>query len=101
MAQPVKVAKVSEIPSGAGRTVEVNGKKIALFNVAGRFEAMADACLHRAGPLGEGSLEAGIVTCPWHHWTYEAATGKCLTKPGAALAKYPVTVEGDDILIEA
>ena len=101
MAQPTKVAKTADIPPGSGRTVEAGGKKIALFNVAGKFEAMDDACLHRAGPLGEGTLEAGIVTCPWHHWTYEAATGKCLTKPGAALTKYPVKVEGDDVLIEA
>ena len=101
MPQPTKVAKVSDIPPGTGKSLEVNGKKVAVFNVGGKFEAIDDTCIHRGGPLGEGSLDGVIVTCPWHHWTYEVTTGKCLTKPGAAVPKYPVKVEGDDIVVEA
>jgi nitrite reductase (NADH) small subunit len=57
MAGFVKVAKTSEIAPGQGKLVEVNGKKIALFNVEGSFYVIDDTCTHRGGPLSEGVLE--------------------------------------------
>ena|SRR5271170_4775913 len=101
MAEFIKVAKVADVAPGQGMTVEAAGQKIALFNVAGRFEATSDVCLHQSGPLGEGTLEGPVVTCPWHHWQYDVTTGVCKTKPGASLRKFAVKVEGDDVLVEA
>jgi Rieske Fe-S protein len=66
MAGFVKVAKTGEIAPGQGKQVEVNGKKIALFNVEGSFYVIDDTCTHRGGPLSEGALEGKKVTCPWH-----------------------------------
>jgi nitrite reductase/ring-hydroxylating ferredoxin subunit len=45
--------------------VEVQGKKIALFNLDGKFHAIDNTCTHRGGPLSEGELEGDEVTCPW------------------------------------
>lgn len=101
MAEFTKVAKTAEIPAGTGKTVEAGGRKIGLFNVGGRFEAVSDTCLHRGGPLGEGTLEGTVVTCPWHHWKYDVATGDCKMKPGAKVEKFAVKVEGDDVLVAA
>ena len=56
MAGFVKVAKTGEIAPGQGEQVEVNGKKIALFNVEGSFYVIDDTCTHRGGPLSEGAL---------------------------------------------
>jgi len=51
MADFVKVAKTNEIEPGQARVVDVNGKRIALFNVDGQFFALDNTCTHRGGPL--------------------------------------------------
>ena len=100
MASFVKVARRDEIADGSGKTVEVAGKKIALFNAAGNFYAIADSCVHRGGPLGEGELEGTLVTCPWHGWQYDVTTGCNTDDSKIQVASFPVRLEGDDILVE-
>lgn len=95
----VKVAQTSEIPTGEGRSFEVEGKTVAVFNVNGRFFAIDNTCVHRGGPLGEGYLENQVVTCPWHGWQYDVTTGQCAGNPAAKVPQYPLKVEGADILV--
>lgn len=95
----IKVATQSEIAPGTSKCVEANGKAIALFNVNGNFYALDDTCPHRGGPLSEGFVEDGVVTCPWHGWQFQLATGDCLTDPSTAQNKYEVKIEGNDVLI--
>jgi nitrite reductase/ring-hydroxylating ferredoxin subunit len=78
----VKVAKTDEVAPGQGKLVEVNGKKIALFNVEGSFYAIDDACSHLGGPLAEGFLDGNEVTCPWHGARFDITTGEVLRPPG-------------------
>ncbi len=99
MASFVRVAATAEIPAGQGKTVEVGGKKIALFNCDGTFYAIDDTCKHRGGPLGEGELEGTTVTCPWHGWTYDVTTGVSPDDADCAVDKYEVRVEGDDVMV--
>lgn len=99
MAEFVKVAKKSDVPPGQGKTVEVAGEPVALFNVGGTLHAIHNTCLHRQGPLGEGELDGATVTCPWHGWQYDVTTGKNLMNPEVGVKKYEVKVEGEDILI--
>ncbi|MFQ5896235.1 MAG: Rieske (2Fe-2S) protein [Nitrospinota bacterium] len=94
-----KAASASEIAPGTGCTAEVNGKEVALFNVGGTFYAIDNTCIHQGGPLGEGELEGNIVTCPWHEWQYDVTTGE-LAEGGEGVKKYPVKVEGDDVLVD-
>jgi len=94
-----RVADKSEIPAGQGKTVEVDGKRIAIFNVKGRFYAIDDSCAHQGGPLGEGELDGTIVTCPWHAWMYDVTTGQNTDDPELAVAKYEVQVQGTSILV--
>jgi nitrite reductase (NADH) small subunit len=101
MAEFVKVCKLSDIPPGSGRTVDVKGKPVAVFNVDGALHAISDTCLHRGGPLGEGELEGTTVICPWHGWRYDVTTGANDMNPSLVLERYQVKVEGDDVLIEA
>jgi NAD(P)H-dependent nitrite reductase small subunit len=96
----VKVAKVSEISPGRGKTVTAGGRELALFNVGGTFFAIDDACRHRGGSLGEGELDGEIVTCPLHAWTYDVKSGECFDDPECAVERYTVKVEGDDVLVE-
>ena len=99
MADFQKVARVEEIPSGQGKVVEIAGRKIALFNVGGKFHAVDNTCLHRGGPLGEGHLQDKVVNCPWHHWGFDVTTGVCETNPDFKLETFPVKVEGEEILV--
>jgi nitrite reductase/ring-hydroxylating ferredoxin subunit/uncharacterized membrane protein len=55
------------------RTVE-GVRVMVATNEEGRF-ALADRCSHRGGPLSEGSLDGGCVTCPWHGSQFELVTG--------------------------
>lgn|SRR5512143_1481931 len=99
MANFVRVAATSEVPAGQGKTVEVDGKQIALFNVDGTFYAIDNTCKHRGGPLGEGELDGMNVICPWHGWTYNVTNGECLDEPDCHVDKYDVRVEGADVLV--
>ena len=95
----VKVCKVSDIPAGEGRTVPCGEEEVAVFNVNGQFYAVQNTCPHRGGPLGEGSLEGTIVTCPWHGWQFDVASGSSPVNPSARVQKYPVKIEGENISI--
>ena len=101
MSEFVKVAAKSEIEPGSAKKVEVGGKEIALFNIGGNFYAVDDTCQHQGGPLSEGACDETVVTCPWHGWQYDVATGACLTNPAVSQTKHDVKVEGDDILVSA
>jgi len=100
MADFVKVCKTSDIPVGSGRTVDVKGTSVALFNVEGAFYAINDTCMHRGGPLGEGEVDGKIVICPWHGWRFDVTTGANEFNPSLAVEKYEVKVEGDDLWVE-
>lgn len=100
MAEFVKVASASEISDGSGKTVNVRGRKIAVFNAGGSFYAIDDACRHRGGPLGEGEVYGTRVVCPWHGWEYEFSTGCNVDDPAMKLSCFAVKVEGGDVLVE-
>ena len=99
MGEFVEVAKVEDIPPGRAQIVVVAGHPVALFNDGGTFHALENTCLHRGGPIGEGVLEDGIVTCPWHGWQYHAGTGENTVNPAARLRTYRVRVDGDAVLV--
>jgi 3-phenylpropionate/trans-cinnamate dioxygenase ferredoxin component len=100
MATFVKVARSDELASGQSKLVEVNHKRIALFNADGRYYAVDDTCPHRGGPLSEGELEGGAVVCPWHGALFDLATGAVKRFPAAVgVATYEVRVEGGEIAI--
>ncbi len=95
----VDVAAVSEIDPGTAKTVVVQGHAVALFNIEGTFYAMSNVCLHRGGPLADGIVDGGAVTCPLHGWEYDVRTGRNLANPAARLKTYAVRVDGGRILV--
>lgn len=101
MSKLVKVAEVHEILPGAGKTVQAEGRSIALFNVAGTFYAIDDTCSHVGGPLGDGELAGEVVSCPWHGAKFNVKTGDVLGPPARkAVRGFPVQVQGNDVLVE-
>ena len=94
------VAEVAEIPEGQGRVIEVQGRTIALFQSGGKFFALDNTCPHRGGPLGDGMLMGTAVTCPWHGWQFDCATGKSTRNPTVGVAVHPTSVEGGTVYVE-
>jgi nitrite reductase (NADH) small subunit len=96
----LRAAKKDEVPAGSIREFQLEGKVVAVANVAGKLFAINNVCLHRGGPLGQGELDRQIVTCPWHGWQYDVTTGKLATNPAVGVETYPVEVRGEDIFID-
>lgn len=101
MGKVVKVGSVKDIPPGSAKLVEAEGKRIAVFNVGGRYYAIDDACLHQGGPLSEGELEGEVVTCPWHGSKFNVTTGAVLSPPArSGVNRYPVRESGGVLSVE-
>jgi nitrite reductase (NADH) small subunit len=88
----VAVADASSLAPGQCCAVEVRGRRLALFNIEGRFYGIDDRCPHRAGPLSQGHLEGFDLWCPMHAWNFDIRTGACKTNPERPVHSYPVEV---------
>ncbi len=96
----ITVAQVTEIPPGSGRTVDVHGVWIALFNIDGTFYAIDNSCPHAGGPLGEGKIrDGGIVECPWHGWRFNVLTGQRVENPNFEVPCCQVRVVGTEVQV--
>ena len=101
MAEFIRVADAGEFAPGQAKCVEVAGRKIALFNVAGSFYAIDDTCTHRGGSLSEGEVAGEEVTCHLHGAVYNVKTGAVLGPPAPnGVGSYPVRVQGSDVEVE-
>jgi nitrite reductase (NADH) small subunit len=96
----VYAAKTRDIAPGQVREIQLDGITIALANVGGQFHALSNTCVHRGGPLGQGSLQGNVVTCPWHAWTFDVTSGKVLGSPSAGVDRYPVELRGEDVYVD-
>jgi nitrite reductase/ring-hydroxylating ferredoxin subunit/DMSO/TMAO reductase YedYZ heme-binding membrane subunit len=66
---------VADIPENRARIVFLSGERVAIFKYAGKISAVSNVCQHQNGPLGEGRIVAGCITCPWHGYQYVPETG--------------------------
>ena len=71
----VEVCRVDEIPDHRARIVSLSGERVAIFKYDGKISALSNVCQHQNGPLGEGKIIDGCVTCPWHGFQYLPASG--------------------------
>jgi 3-phenylpropionate/trans-cinnamate dioxygenase ferredoxin subunit len=100
MAELFKVATRSELPPGGKKLVEVDGRPVAVFNVAGAYYAIDDVCTHDGGPLAEGVLDGAEIQCPRHGARFDVRTGAALCLPAfEPVTAHRVEVRGDDILV--
>lgn len=87
----VSVARVDDVAPGKAKEIQVNGRRIALFNVDGAFYACDDECPHVGFSLAEGDLDGAKVVCFGHGWGFDLATGACDAAP-AEVQVYPVQI---------
>ncbi|WP_411030300.1 thiamine pyrophosphate-binding protein [Spongiimicrobium sp. 3-5] len=88
-----------DLPEGRVKTVTVNHKGICLTHFKGKFSALDNKCPHQGGPLGEGSIENGLLRCPWHGWDFDPCTG---LPPGGyddGVQTFPTKEENGSILV--
>ena len=99
-AEYVAVATKDELPNGARKLLEIDGRPIAVFNVAGEYYAIADVCSHDDGPVAEGDLYDYEIECPRHGAHFDVRDAKVLSFPAIVdIPAYPVKVEGEEILV--
>jgi nitrite reductase/ring-hydroxylating ferredoxin subunit len=96
----VKVGSLSALPAGAVMEAQVGDGTYAVCNAAGEVHALDGICPHAGGPLGQGALHGTTLVCPWHAWEYDCRSGANEMDEGLQVAKLPVKIQGDDILID-
>ncbi|WP_299766772.1 thiamine pyrophosphate-dependent enzyme [uncultured Dokdonia sp.] len=103
MATTKKWYKVLEnknvLPEGRVQTVTAGHQGVCLTHYDGKFSALDNKCPHQGGPLGEGSIENGMLRCPWHGWDFHPCTG---LPPGGyddGIKTFEVKEEGDVIFV--
>lgn len=95
----------------AGRTDDIEEKRaiiialkgderVAIFKYDGKLSAIVNACAHQNGPLGEGRIMDGCVTCPWHGYQYRPEDGRAPAPFTERIATYNLKLEGDTILLD-
>ena len=71
----VATCRTDELEESQGKVVVADGKRLALFRQDGKIFGLSNVCRHQGGPIGEGRMVDGCVTCPWHGWQYKAEDG--------------------------
>ena len=86
--------KLSEIPVGGIKPLELGGEKIIVSRQGGVVTCFQNACAHLGMAIHDGEIEDGIITCPYHQFRYDLATGECLTAPTVQLQAHAVRIVG-------
>jgi len=94
------IVPVTQLPPGERLFVEIEGKPIVLFNLAGQLFAIGDLCTHDHAPLGDGEVEGEQIVCPRHGARFDIRTGRVLALPAVEdIPAYPVRVRAGMIEI--
>jgi len=94
------VGPLKLLPPGTAIQVDIDGNAVAVCNVDGTLHAIDGVCPHSGGPLGHGTLDGPILTCPFHSWEFDCRTGASLADEDFHVATYPVKVEHGEILVD-
>lgn len=94
-----RAASTEELqPEGLGHSVEIGGKRIALFKWEGRVFALEDHCPHFGFPLSEGVVQRGEVICSWHGWRVSLSDGRTAV-PNACAARFECEVRHNEVWV--
>ena len=95
----VEVCKVDRIPEKRAHVVAVNGERIAVFRYDGKVSAVSNVCRHQNGPLGEGRIIDGCITCPWHGFQYTPENGASPPPFTDKVSTFQTRIVGDMVLV--
>jgi nitrite reductase/ring-hydroxylating ferredoxin subunit len=95
----VEVCAVADIPESRARIVTIAGERVAVFKYAGKISAVSNVCQHQNGPLGEGKILDGCITCPWHGYQYLPETGASPPPFSEQVPTFRVRVSGGRVWV--
>ncbi len=95
----VEVCKLGDIAENRARVICLSGERVALFKYAGKVAALSNVCQHQNGPLGEGRVIDGCVTCPWHGYQYRPEDGASPPPFEERVPTFRVRLEGDRVWV--
>jgi len=95
----VEVCRADEIPEERAKVAVVEGERVAVFRYEGKVSAISNVCRHQNGPLGEGRIVDGCVTCPWHGYQYRPDTGTSPPPFDDRVPTYNIKVEAGRVLV--
>jgi toluene monooxygenase system ferredoxin subunit len=96
-----RLCSAAEVPTGRLIGVEIQGVKVLVTRVGGRFVAFPPLCPHMAEPLEiSGVCADGTLTCTKHIWQWDLQSGEPRGDAEKPLLYYPTKLEGDDVWID-
>lgn len=118
MTSQYKVGTTDQLDSDGSRIItEVEGIEIAVFRLDGEFHAIANHCIHQAGPLCEGPVTGQlgipegewmwqyddtetIIECPWHAWKFDITSGENIDNDQYSVPTFDVHLDDTDIYVK-
>ena len=96
------VGKVGDIAPGTGKAFEFGDQMVAVFlETDGTYLAIDDLCPHMGASLASGHFSEGIVTCPWHAWSFDARDGAWCDNRRLKIDTFEVRIQNDEIQLAA
>ncbi|MGD1961147.1 MAG: Rieske 2Fe-2S domain-containing protein [Fulvivirga sp.] len=96
----VRACNTSEIKENRAKIVTVSGERVAIFKYNGKLSAVNNFCRHQGGPLGEGKIIDGCITCPWHGYQYRPEDGQSPPPFTEKVETFHLKLEGDQVWID-
>ena len=96
----IVAAKVNEVPEFGKKVVNIANREVLLVKIKGSIYAVENECPHQGSPLNAAVVKDGYISCPRHGYRFNLSDGRCTDHPEFTLATYPVSIEGDDILVD-
>jgi nitrite reductase (NADH) small subunit len=97
----VEIGKLEDIPRQGSRCVSVGEITIAIFRTMDdQVFALEDKCPHKNGPLSQGIVHDGCVTCPLHNWVISLQTGEAQGADEGRVKSFSVKLDGETILFD-
>ena len=97
----VRVCAQADIAPETVQAFDVGERRLAVYNIGGKFYATDDECTHASASLADGVLEDDVIECPVHFGAFDVRTGAVKAPPcSIALRTYQVLLQGDDIYVD-
>ncbi len=101
MSNWTEVTTLNDIPQLGSRVLTTDTMDVAIFRTASDdVFAMKDECPHKQGPLSQGIVHGGTVTCPLHNWKIDLSSGEAQGPDEGCAHTFPVKVEDGKVFVD-
>jgi nitrite reductase/ring-hydroxylating ferredoxin subunit/DMSO/TMAO reductase YedYZ heme-binding membrane subunit len=95
----VMVCGLNDIGEDRAKMFCIEKERIAVYKTGGKLFAINNVCKHQNGPLGEGKVIDGCITCPWHGYQYLPHNGQSPPPFKEMVNTYDVKIEGTQVWV--